>query len=55
MFAKSENLGLELEFNDFHGVKSFGKEVFLGSTLNHSAHKSARLSRNSEKWLSQTV
>ena len=40
MFAKNENLSLEFNFKIFTGVKIFGKEDFLGSTLNHSAPKS---------------
>ena len=49
MFTKSENLGLELKLK-FSGVKSFRKEVFLGSTWNHSTPKSvdrAEISKNS--------
>ena len=55
MFAKSENLGLELKIKIFSGVKSFRKEIFLGSTWNHSAPKSldsAEIAKNS--FLGQT-
>ena len=32
MFTKSENLGLELKLKIFKWLKSFSKEIFLGST-----------------------